>query len=64
MEWEEGLSNVFVQDQILDYSELPGAVIAFVLTEFHAVLLYNDKVVAISVLNKEPVYVDYCDDVS
>lgn len=42
----------------------PKPPLAFVLTQFHALLLYNDHVKGISLLNQELIFEDIYNDVS
>lgn len=44
-------------------SEITTAPLSFVLTEFHALLLYADRVKGISLLNQELIFEDIYNDV-
>jgi Pep3/Vps18/deep orange family. len=44
--------------------EVPPGVLSFILTEFHALLLYPDHVTGVSLLSKQIVFEDYYNDVS
>lgn len=51
--------TVLTDSQLLRYPDASsGAPIAFVLTNFHALLLYPDHVVGVSLLNQEPIFED------
>ncbi|CAH0397716.1 unnamed protein product [Chilo suppressalis] len=59
---QQNSNSLFTQGELINYppesepkSEAP---LAFVLTEFHILLMYSDKVKAISLLNQELVYED------
>lgn len=63
MEWRKGMTEVCIQNCVLDYSPLEPAAITFALTEFHVLLLYANRVEVLSVLNKETYFVEYYDEV-
>lgn len=62
-EWEEGTSSVMIQNRHLDHTPPEPIAISFILTEFHVLLLHVNKIVALSVLNKETVFSQSCDEV-
>ena len=57
-----GQDSVLSQSKMLPYASFDGEVpvvpTSFVLTQFHAVLLYTDRIVAVCTLNKEKVFQD------
>ena len=57
------MTEVCVQNSVLDYSPLEPAAVKFALTEFHVLLLYPDRIEVFSVLNKETYFVEYHDKV-
>nr|CAD7430568.1 unnamed protein product [Timema monikensis] len=54
-----GTASVLTNNQLLQYPSSSLAPLSFVLTEFHALLLYPDHVRGISMLNHELVFEDY-----
>nr|CAD7458172.1 unnamed protein product [Timema tahoe] len=54
-----GTASVLTNNQLLQYPSSSMAPLSFVLTEFHALLLYSDHVRGISMLNHELVFEDY-----
>ncbi|XP_063229884.1 vacuolar protein sorting-associated protein 18 homolog isoform X2 [Bacillus rossius redtenbacheri] len=55
-----GQASVLTKSELLQYpAPSPGAPLSFVLTEFHALLLYTDHVKGVSLLNEELVFEDY-----
>jgi len=56
--------EVCIQNSVLDYSPLEPAAVTFVLTDFHVLILYSDRIEVLSVLNKETCFVEYHDEVS
>lgn len=62
LHWEEGVSSVCTQNREIDYQFPQPIPISFLLTEFHVLLLYVDRIVAISVLTKEVAFVDSNED--
>ncbi|CAG2067677.1 unnamed protein product, partial [Timema podura] len=54
-----GTASVLTNNQLLQYPSSSLAPLSFVLTEFHALLLYSDHVRGISMLNHELVFEDY-----
>lgn len=64
VQWEEGMSSVCVQNRIIDYQTSLPPPLSIVLTEFHVLLLYADKLTAVSNINKEKVFVYNNDEVT
>lgn len=62
LEWRKGLTEVCIQNHVLDYKPLSPPAVTFLLTQFHLLLLYPDKIVGVSVLNKEMVFIEFCDE--
>lgn len=62
--WEEGLSSVCIQNRIIDFNSVLPNPISIALTEFHVMLLYEDKLMAVSNINKEVMFVHKNDEVS
>jgi len=59
-----GQNSVVTNSQLLQYTPpQSGAPLAFVITEFHALLLYPDHVKGISLLNHELVFEDVYSEV-
>lgn len=59
---EDNASSVSVQNFVIKYNTAKTNPISFILTEFHAVLLYSNHITAISVIDKETVCSDYVDE--
>ncbi|CAH0750606.1 unnamed protein product [Diatraea saccharalis] len=59
---QQNSNSLFTQGELINYppdsEPKTEAPLAFVLTEFHVLLMYSDKVKAISLLNQELVYED------
>ncbi|XP_049869463.1 vacuolar protein sorting-associated protein 18 homolog [Pectinophora gossypiella] len=60
---QQNSNSLFTQGELINYPTENEAKekspLAFVLTEFHALIMYSDKVKAISLLNQELVYQDH-----
>ncbi|XP_065214081.1 vacuolar protein sorting-associated protein 18 homolog isoform X2 [Planococcus citri] len=58
LHWDEGLSQVCVQKHRIDYdsSQLPEST-SVALTEFHVLLLYPNRIIAVSNINKRVIFV-------
>ncbi|XP_041978717.1 vacuolar protein sorting-associated protein 18 homolog isoform X2 [Aricia agestis] len=64
---QQNSNSLFTQNDLINYpsdrNDAKEVPLSFVLTEFHALLMYSDRVKAVSLLNQELVYEDHYSEV-
>lgn len=64
---QQNSNSLFTQSELINYpsgsDDTKETPLTFVLTEFHALIMYSDRVKAISLLNQELVYEDHYSEV-